>query len=196
MASPTQRIRGAIDRTIAEEQARQKAHATQNGTAPDAVRRSGSTGESTKRQRTKKPSQDTSKDAAIETAPTPDPAVFQAAFEAAFVLDDSEDGDAPTVPAKDGGDGGSDVTKSTTPPDKEESVTEKTAEDANGPDNGKQAASEAKQTNGNDTPPPQPTPEQADDQKSATVVELPLEVRKRLRRLDKLDKNYEGTSRV
>ncbi|OIW30732.1 hypothetical protein CONLIGDRAFT_653509 [Coniochaeta ligniaria NRRL 30616] len=186
-----QRIRGAIDRTIAEEQARQKAHTTpNNGAAPDAVRRSGSTSDSARRQRTKKPSQDTSKDAAAESAPTPDPAVFQAAFEAAFVLDDSEDGDAPTVPVKNGG-GGSEVTQSTTAPEKEENVAENTPADASGVDNVDQAASDAKQANGNATPPPKQTTEQADDQNTATVVELPLEVRKRLRRLDKLDKNYE-----
>jgi hypothetical protein len=192
MASPPQRIRGAIDRTIAEEQARQKAHTTQNnGAAPDAVRRSGSTDDSARRQRTKKPSQDASKQTAAESASTPDPAVFQAAFEAAFTLDDSEDGDPPTVPVKDG-DGGPDATKATTPPAKEENAAERTPTTASGVDNGDQAASDIKQTNGNDAPPPKQTIEPADNQKNATVAELPLEVRKRLRRLDKLDKNYEG----
>ncbi len=98
-----QRIRGAIDRTIAEEQARQQ-KITDGGSAA-SVSRSGSTssrGGGVKRPaRAKKPSTDiTNTDAA---PPNPDPAVF----EAAFVIDDSDEPSRagtpkPQVPEKDG----------------------------------------------------------------------------------------------
>lgn len=91
-----QRIRGAIDRTIAEEQARQ------NGTGDGgSLSRSGSTasrpGAAGRKSRDKNGGAD-----ATDAPPNPDPAVF----EAAFVLDDSDDPSRsatpkPPVPEKD-----------------------------------------------------------------------------------------------
>ncbi|KAI1658579.1 hypothetical protein F4813DRAFT_38828 [Daldinia decipiens] len=94
------RIKGAIDRSIAEEQARQKALTEQRSTTsspsapgqrPRSVSRANSTNSSTRR-KTKKPSQDNSNgDGAANT----DPAVF----EAAFVLDDDDIENASAQPA-------------------------------------------------------------------------------------------------
>ncbi|PHH69448.1 hypothetical protein CDD82_7748 [Ophiocordyceps australis] len=71
-----QRIRGAIDRTIAEEQARQRNHLDASGSSTPS--RSAST--SSRRAAR-------SKATSLTDAPNPDPAVF----EAAFVIDDGDD---------------------------------------------------------------------------------------------------------
>uniref|UniRef100_A0A8H7N5U2 Uncharacterized protein n=1 Tax=Bionectria ochroleuca TaxID=29856 RepID=A0A8H7N5U2_BIOOC len=76
-----QRIRGAIDRTIAEEQARQRTLSEQgsNSRSASATRRN----DAGRRQK----GRTTSGDVGLDTAPTADPAVF----EEAFVIDDSEE---------------------------------------------------------------------------------------------------------
>lgn len=99
-----QRIRGAIDRTIAEEQARQKPgdSATPTRSGSSSSRRSDANA-ADRHPRAKKPSADVADNA----APSPDPAVF----EAAFVIDDSDDpsragtpGPPPAPPEKDDSD--------------------------------------------------------------------------------------------
>lgn len=85
-----QRIKGAIDRTIAEEQARQEQARKALGPDSGTPRRSDSTSRGNqspaRRPRPKKNvSQDNTKDG--DSPSNPDPAVF----EAAFVLDDSEE---------------------------------------------------------------------------------------------------------
>ncbi|OAR04914.1 hypothetical protein LLEC1_07221 [Akanthomyces lecanii] len=90
-----QRIRGAIDRTIAEEQARQRSDdAPTSRSGSNSSRQGASTG---RRSRPNNGNTD-----AAEAPPNPDPAVF----EAAFVIDDSDEASRagtpkPAVPEKD-----------------------------------------------------------------------------------------------
>jgi len=177
MASPLQRIKGAIDRTIAEEQARQKAHAAQNNAAtPDRWSRTDSSRAAARGPRTEKPTIDTSKDAPGETVPTPDPATF----EASFAIEDEDDEPSAAVEAENG-DGGADAAKPTAPPQEQEEMKgQKPAADSNGAESGAQVTMEPKNVNGGDAPPP--------------PVELPPDVQVRLKKLDKLEKVYKSMS--
>jgi len=173
-----QRLKGAIDRTIAEEQARQRAGQpapTPGTTAPRRSRSSSTAGTQSPARRprpTKKASEDlTARDANGDGAPNPDPAVF----EAAFVIDDMDDSAAPSrvaTPAladkepKAGSSG-----KDTTQPAADAPVngaTETSASGGNGDANSTAATTPAS-------------------------FELPPEVRARLRKLEKLEKTYPGS---
>ncbi|KEY65271.1 hypothetical protein S7711_01789 [Stachybotrys chartarum IBT 7711] len=86
-ATHIQKYMGAIDRTIAEEQARQKAYSETNTIARPGSTSSRRTDSASARQ----------KKATVDTAdapPNPDPAVF----EAAFVIDDSDDPSRASTP--------------------------------------------------------------------------------------------------
>lgn len=181
-----QRIKGAIDRTIETEQARQKGLLSEPG-APGPARRSSSvsrsnSGASTaagKRPRQKKPVQDASKDADAGAA-NPDPAVF----EAAFVIDDDDD-----EPAR---------TATSLPPAEEKKPDNGIPKDDGGQDEkggdtgaGSTAKGLANNTGDDDqkaeeghkpVPPPKP----------AAIPELPPDVRAKLRKLEKLEATYPG----
>lgn len=177
-----QRIKGAIDRTIAEEQARQKTYLSDQATAsqarqPSAVSRSNS-GASTagKRPRQKKAAQDASKEA--DAAANPDPAVF----EAAFVIDDDEPSRTATplppseekngeTQEKEGGAEGENVDTSSGNTGKD---LEKTAEDDSHKPTGGKPLSSSKPTT------------------AAASPELPPDVRAKLRKLEKLEATYPG----
>lgn len=163
-----QRLKGSIDRVIAEEQARQK---TVNDQA-DPVRRSASVSRSNsgassaRRPRPKKQGQEALRndDGAADT----DPAVF----EAAFIIDDDEPSRA-TTPR---------------PP-----TDEKAPQNGDSSEKGEEGGGNTKdlEKNGDDegrseadkpAPPPKPT----------ATSELPPEVRARLRKLEKLEATYPG----
>lgn len=170
-----QRIKGAIDRTIAEEQARQIAADAASPRASSSVSRSASSASTARKPRPKKPSQDVGKDADNGAANT-DPAVF----EAAFVIDDeepsrsatpqpstaseknAENGESKSV-AEDGEKGDTESGNTTKDPEK------------NGDNEGRQSEGDKP------VPPPKYTP-----------VELPPDIRAKLRKLDKLEKTYPG----
>lgn len=176
-----QRIKGAIDRTIAEEQARQKALLDQQAAGGGAaaaghtrqsssVSRSNSGASTQKRKpKQKKAAQDASKD--IEGAvANPDPAVF----EAAFVIDDDEPSRSTTpLPpseqrdkvSQNGDSKGDGDTSTGDDKDPEEKGTDVQALDEEKP-----------------VPPPKP----------ATSSELPPDVRSKLRKLEKLEATYPG----
>lgn len=158
-----QRLKGAIDRTIAEEQARQEQarQRIEPGTTP---RRSDSTSRSNqspaRRPRPKKAGgADTPKDDGGASPSNPDPAVF----EAAFALDDSEEPSRAGTPkpAADAMDDKGD-----------EKVKDKAEEGQNG-----EKADEA---------------EGAASAAPAAAPELSPEVRLKLRKLEKLEKTYPG----
>lgn len=176
-----QRIKGAIDRTIAEEQARQKALSDQaaaggGGAASGHTRQSSSVSRSNssastqaRKPRQKKAAQDASKE--VEGGATnPDPAVF----EAAFVIDDDE------------------PSRSSTPlPPSEQKEKRPQNGDSKGdgdPITGEDKDSEKKGTDGQtlegDKPVPPPKP--------AATPELPPDVRAKLRKLEKLEATYPG----
>lgn len=184
-----QRIKGAIDRTIAEEQARQKNYLSEQGASGQArqssnVSRSNS-GASTagRKPRPKKPAQDASKEADA-AASNPDPAVF----EAAFVIDDDELSRTatPLPPSEEkektpGEEGGAQDEMSGGDAEKGDAGAGNTAKDAekNGGDDGGSPEG--------DKPVPPPKPAAA-----ATAPELPPEVRAKLRKLEKLEATYPG----
>lgn len=179
-----QRLKGSLDRVIAEEQARQKAANEQAGAGSNtgsprqssSVSRSNSAASTARKPRAKKQSQDVSKN--DDGAANLDPAVF----EAAFVIDDDEPSRAttPKPPADDqapqngdgadtgssGGDAGS------------------TAGTANTAQPGKEA--EARTTDDEQKPAPPPKNE---------APELPPDVRTKLRKLEKLEATYPGWSK-
>lgn len=163
-----QRLKGAIDRTIAEEQARQES-ARQKTLSPDSgtPRRSDSTSRSAqspaRRPRPKKTASD-AKDGG-DSPSNPDPAVF----EAAFVIDDNEEPSRAGTP-KPAADKMEDKP--------EEKAKDKADEGQNG-DNGK----EGEETKGAAGAPPPPP---------AAASELSPEVRTKLRKLEKLEKTYPG----
>ncbi|KAK4102827.1 hypothetical protein N658DRAFT_485059 [Parathielavia hyrcaniae] len=183
-----QRIKGAIDRTIAEEQARQRTSLDSQRQAPTSgtaeLRRSASsstTGTQSPARRprpTKKPSEDlTSRHGNSDGAANPDPAVF----EAAFVIDDADDSAAPSRIAtpssvdKDAkaGDSGKERAQGAT--DASVSATAgapPTGSNGEGSNAGKEQLADAAPTAGPST------------------FDLPPEVRARLRKLDKLEKTY------
>lgn len=176
-----QRIKGAIDRTIAEEQARARDQSP-GATAPRAsssVSRSNSGASTVRKARPKKSGQDAAKDADAGAADT-DPAVF----EAAFVIDDEEpsrsatpmpltsqdnknveNGDAKDVNTAEGGNGGTGTGNNVKDPEKND-------------------VDEGRKSEG-DRPIPPP---------KATTTDLPPDVRAKLRKLEKLEKTYPGQS--
>lgn len=159
-----QRLKGSLDRVIAEEQARQKAANDQVDPArrSPSITRSNSGASNARKPRPKKQPQDAYKH--DDGAANPDPAVF----EAAFVIDDDEPSRATTPrPATDekapqNGESGSDVGNT------------KEYEN-NGDDDGKSEG---------DRPVPPP--------KSVATPEFPPELRARLRKLEKLEATYPG----
>ena len=171
-----QRIKGSIDRVIAEEQARQKTVSEQG----DAARRSSSISRSNsgasgaaRKPRPKKPGQDASKN--DDGAANPDPSVF----EAAFVIDDDEPSRAATP----------------RPPTTDENSPQNGDSKDDGAASGKGdtglASSKEPEKNGDDegrsegdkpVPPPKP----------AAAPEVSPEVRARLRKLEKLEATYPG----
>ena len=171
MASPLQRIKASIDRTIAEEQARQKSAAQNSASAPDRS----SSRAAARGPRTEKPTIDTSKSAPGETVPTPDPATF----EASFAIED-EDDEPSAAAATDNG--VVDAAQPTAPQEKQEMAEQKAAPDSNGAGNGAQVTADPSSINGGEKPPP--------------VVELPPDVQARLKKLDKLEKVYKSMSRA
>lgn len=176
-----QRIKGAIDRTIAEEQARARDQSPGATTprASSSVSRSNSGASTVKRARSKKPGQDAAaKDADAGAADT-DPAVF----EAAFVIDDDEPSQiatptfAPSHEPKNAEDGNG-KEENTAMGEKGDTGAGNTAKDPekNGEDEGSKSEG--------DKPVPPP--------KATTTADLPPDVRAKLRKLDKLEKTYPG----
>lgn len=171
-----QRIKGAIDRTIAEEQARQiAADAAASPRASSSVSRSASSASTARKPRPKKPSQDVGKDADNGAANT-DPAVF----EAAFVIDDEE-------PSRSGTPQPSTASEKS-PVDGE---SKNVAEDGEKGDTGSGNTTKDPEKNGDnegrnsegDKPVPPP---------KTTAADLPPDIRAKLRKLDKLEKTYPG----
>ncbi|KAI0018045.1 hypothetical protein F4780DRAFT_558543 [Xylariomycetidae sp. FL0641] len=175
------RIKGAIDRSIAEEQARQKTLAEQRSSSgspassstprPRSVSRTNST--NSPRRKTKKPSQDVS---AADSGPNPDPAVF----EAAFVLDDDE---------------ADSISRAATP---KPSATEK-GTDSGSPNDGddKKDATDGQdgqteQNGDNKNKSAKESEDEAKDASSAAPAELSPQVKQRLRKLEKLEATYPG----
>lgn len=164
-----QRIKGAIDRTIAEEQARQKSLA--EGVTPGSGRRNDSSA-TVKRLRANKPSVD------VSDAANPDPAVF----EAAFVIDDSDDmsraaSPRPPLPMKDVA-----AAREVSGEGEGEGEGRSVEENAKGSD---EKGSRNEGHNGS------PDREVADSSApAATGPGLPPEIRQRLRKLDKLEATY------
>ncbi|KIH94070.1 hypothetical protein SPBR_05482 [Sporothrix brasiliensis 5110] len=199
-----QRIRGAIDRTIAEEQARQQ-RASEGVASPGSaspsrrstsVSRTGSArgdGQAARRTRPKKPSQDTSTNDGV---PNVDPSVF----EDAFALEDNDEparSATPGTPAAEGADDddedeakeGGEAEGKAGGKDKGKSVERRSDED----DQTASAASAATAGLPGDTSPPSAT----DTPKGAPAAvaprpkaELTPDVQARLRKLDKLEKTY------
>lgn len=166
-----QRIRGAIDRTIAEEQARQKTvdSATPSRSGSTSSRRSDAN-PAGRRPRPKKPSADITDTG----APNPDPAVF----EAAFVIDDSDDQSRSGTPAP-------------PPPPEKDNV------DSNGTSAQRGDEEKMPQTNGTSTGQENAADgkgkkEGGDAAASAPAAELSPEIKQRLRKLEKLEATYPG----
>lgn len=176
-----QRIKGAIDRTIAEEQARQKALSDQaaaggGGAAAGHTRQSSSVSRSNsaastqaRKPRQKKVAQDASKDAEGGAA-NPDPAVF----EAAFVIDDDEPSRSSTP----------------LPPSEQKEKRSQNGDSKGDGDTGtgdnrdlEKKGTEAQTSDGDKSVPPP---------KSTTSLELPPDVRAKLRKLEKLEATYPG----
>lgn len=173
-----QRLKGAIDRTIAEEQARQRAGQqapAPGATAPRRSRSSSTAGTQSSARRprpTKKASEDlSSRDANGDGAPNPDPAVF----EAAFVIDDMDDSAAPSRVA--------------TP-----ALADKDAKAGNSGNDTAQPAADAPVNGTTETPAGGGNGDASNTVAAApTTSELPPEVRARLRKLEKLEKTYPGS---
>lgn len=160
-----QRIKGAIDRTIAEEQARQQkaleVGSSANRSASTSRRNESVSG---RRPRPKNPASD-----AGDAAPNPDPAIF----EAAFVIDDSDE------PSRAG-------TPKPAPPEKDAPNGEVTGhaeagENSNANADGKDGSSRDGHA-------------AADGAAHATKTALTPELRQKLRKLEKLESTYPGTS--
>jgi hypothetical protein len=172
-----QRFKSALDRTIAEEQARQKAASEQQRTAspsgtsgsrPRSVSRTNSAKDSPAKRKPKKGNQD----AANDSAPNPDPAVFEAAFaldeEEAEARESMEKSATQDKVVKEGDDGAANGTD-------EKSVEKSVEQD---------------QENGEKT---DAAPASTADAPAEAPVELPADVKAKLRKLDKLEKTYPGT---
>lgn len=175
-----QRIKGAIDRTIAEEQARARDQSP-GATAPRAsssVSRSNSATSAVKKTRPKKAGQDAAaKDADAGAADT-DPAVF----EAAFVIDDEEPSRSATPMPPTSQDSKSPENGDTVDDKAEEGEKGGTGAGNTAKDTDKNGDDEGRKSEG-DKPAPPPKP---------TTTELPPDVRAKLRKLEKLEKTYPG----
>ncbi|KHN94438.1 grip [Metarhizium album ARSEF 1941] len=162
-----QRIRGAIDRTIAEEQARQKSleSATPSRSGSTSSRRSDAdpTG---RRARAKKPSADITD----STVPNPDPAVF----EAAFVIDDSDEPSRSGTPAP----------PLPPPPPEKDHV------DGDGMHASKIGQADTSQTNGTNADQEHADGNAKEDGHAAAPTGLSPEIKQRLRKLEKLESTY------
>ncbi|KAM0227055.1 hypothetical protein ACHAPO_011836 [Fusarium lateritium] len=159
-----QRFKSAIDRTIAEEQARQ-----QTATQPRSPSRTGSTssrkGDAIPGQRAKSRKQASD----LGDAPNPDPAVF----EAAFVIDDSDEPSRAATPLPPTG-ADADNTNG------QENVSEgKTPEGRGAKD---EASMNKGQDGGTDAPATKP--------QAPKPQELSPEIRQKLRKLEKLEATY------
>lgn len=176
-----QKIRGAIDQTIAQEQARQKAAADRAASGSAAtVRRTNSSASSPAR-RPKKASAASSKDVKDSEGATSDPAVF----EAAFVLDDDDtDGPSrtgtpkPPLPEKD-----------ETPADSANAKGKATAENSDGAKSapavdGTVSAGAAGEQSAPSSKPGSTAP--------GASQELPPNIKTKLRKLEKLEATYPG----
>jgi hypothetical protein len=167
------RLKGAIDRQIAEEQSKQKASApSPSSAAPGSAARrsrssSGTKTQSPARRPRKKPVEDT-KDTNGDGLVNPDPAVF----EAAFVIDDE---DAPSRVA--------------TPAANEKETQPKSSgkTSSSPPPAGEMAAS---QSNGVERA--EATKEPAGTSSATPATELSPEVQTRLRKLEKMERAYPG----
>jgi hypothetical protein len=173
-----QRFKSAIDRTIAEEQARQKAASEQqqsaspSGARPRSVSRTNSAKDSPAKRRVKKPSQDVANG---DNVPNPDPAVF----EAAFALDEEEaEAKATSVQPGDSEKNGSE----------EPAVLEKAAEVD---DQIKEKAGEATPVPDEKAAKEEPVPAAA-----PAPAELSPDIKTKLRKLEKLEKTYPGMPRL
>lgn len=178
-----QRIKGAIDRTIAEEQARQKTYLSEQPAAgqarqSSAVSRSNSGASSAgKRPRQKKTAQDAYKDADAGAA-NPDPAVF----EAAFVIDDDEPSRTATpLPPSEEKNGENQEKEDSAEGEKNDASSGNTGKDSE-----KTGGDDGQKPDG-DKPVPQSKPPAA-----AASTELSPDVRAKLRKLEKLEATYPG----
>ncbi|KAJ9131725.1 Golgin IMH1 [Pleurostoma richardsiae] len=176
-----QRIRGAIDRTIAEEQARQKALTEQQPAASSragSLSRSASNTSQAKGPRTRKVGQEASRDTVNgDTGENPDPAVF----EAAFVIDDTEDtsrGPSPKPPTTE-----NDTTETDKAGSKKDE-TEQVEDAANVAQNGDKNSSSRSQN-----AVPTPTAKDSTPLKIAAPG-VPPDMRSKLRKLEKLEATY------
>lgn len=159
-------IRGAIDRTIAEEQARQQKLAEGSGAAPARSASASSRGAAAKRPaRATRPSADM---AAADAANT-DPAVF----EAAFVIDDSDDASRAPTPKPQ-------------PPDKD--VGSAAVGDAGAKEQRQHGDAAAKARDNGERSAP------VADAKEPAPPELGPEIKQRLRKLERLEATYPGES--
>ncbi|KAL7785627.1 vesicular transport protein [Trichoderma ceciliae] len=156
-----QRIKGAIDRTIAEEQARQQKSLEVSGSVSRSASTSSRRNESVsgRRPRPKDPGSD-----AGDSAPNPDPAIF----EAAFVIDDSDE------PSRAG-------TPKPVPPEKDT---------ANGESTGHAEAGEKSNLNSDGKEASSRDGHAGDGVAHATKPALTLELRQKLRKLEKLESTY------
>lgn len=163
-----QRIKGSIDRVIAEEQARQKTVNEQADPArrSSSISRSNSGASSARKPRPKKQGQDALKN--DDGAANPDPAVF----EAAFVIDDDEPSRA-TTPR---------------PPTEEKAPQNGDSSDKadTGAGNGKETENNGGDEDQSEADRPVPPP------KPVAAPELSPELRARLRKLEKLEATYPG----
>lgn len=161
-----QRLKGSIDRVIAEEQARQKTVSDQVDPArrSPSVTRSNSGASNARKPRPKKQGQDALKN--DDGAANTDPAVF----EAAFVIDDDEPSRA-TTPRP--------PTDEKAPQNGESSGDAGVGNTKQSEDNGDE---EGRSEGDKSVPPP----------KSVAVPEYPPELRARLRKLEKLEATYPG----
>jgi hypothetical protein len=191
MVSP-QRLKGKLESTIAEEQARQKALAAQReketaagaSGRPDSVTRSASTRAATSpagRPRPDKKSQDMSNVSTPDAAVSPDPAIFEEAYK------NAGNGDLVPPPNSVVGTPGDKNGGSSPHPDTEkDTVGTKASEDSD--------ATQSDVPHTNDTNPassrePGKKPDQPEGAASAVV---PPEVQTKLNRLAKLEKSYKG----
>lgn len=176
-----QRLKGSLDRVIAEEQARQKAANEQAGSGSStgsprqssSVSRSNSGASAARKPRPKKQSQDVSKN--DDGTANLDPAVF----EAAFVIDDDEPSrsNTPKPPSDDNA------------PQNGDGKDVGTANDEAGtPTKSEGSAQPTKDADGrakDDEQKPAPPPKN-------DASELPPDVRTKLRKLEKLEATYPG----
>lgn len=170
-----QRIKGAIDRTIAEEQARQVAADAASPRASSSVSRSASSASTARKPRPKKLSQDVGKDADNGAANT-DPAVF----EAAFVIDDEEPSRSATPQppsASEKSTENGEAKNVAGDADKGDTLSGNTTKDPE-----KNGDNEGRKSEGDKPVPPPKT----------TAEDLPPEIRAKLRKLEKLEKTYPG----